>query len=121
MLDLADQEIADAYEQHAPEMLMTWCFRLKKERDRYREIANRAKDIDGEMEALCLKCLNAQPKYGMSEGVCVDCQMHDAEVEKLKRIVKELVTAMEQYEMDVDESPPYKHRELMRRAREVLE
>ena len=46
MLDLTDQEITDAYEQHAPEMLMTWCFKLKEERDRYREIAERAKCVE---------------------------------------------------------------------------
>ena len=34
--------------------------------------------------------------------------------------LKELVAAMHQYGMDVDEDPPYKHREMMQRAEETL-
>lgn len=35
--------------------------------------------------------------------------------------VKELVDAMQQYQMDVDEEAPFKHREMMARARAAIE
>ncbi|EIQ01111.1 hypothetical protein OpiT1DRAFT_05679 [Opitutaceae bacterium TAV1] len=34
--------------------------------------------------------------------------------------VSEMVKAMELYEMEVEESPPYKHRQMMARARALL-
>ena len=38
----------------------------------------------------------------------------------LREIVTELVAAMREYEMDVDEDPPYLHRQMMERASAVI-
>ena len=43
------------------------------------------------------------------------------EIELLKASLRELIQAMRRYEMDVDESPPYEHREMIRRAEELLQ
>lgn len=38
-----------------------------------------------------------------------------------RELLRELAQVMADYEMEVDEPPPYRHRELMRRARALLE
>lgn len=40
--------------------------------------------------------------------------------EDLEKILSDLIEAMHQYQMDVEEDPPYKHRVMMDRARQAL-
>lgn len=40
--------------------------------------------------------------------------------DRLKVSLEELVSAMEKYEMDVDEEPPHEYRGMMQRARKAL-
>ncbi len=43
-----------------------------------------------------------------------------AEVDRLRAHVEELIAAMGRYEMDVDEEPPFKHRDMIARAQATL-
>lgn len=41
-------------------------------------------------------------------------------VPEMVKALEEMLLAMHEYDMDVDEEPPYKHREMMKRARAAL-
>ena len=45
----------------------------------------------------------------------------EAEIARLRKALEELIKAMNDYEMEVDEPAPYKHREMMKRAKAALE
>jgi len=73
-------------------------------------------DMAMQVESICEICKNADKYRKQAEQL-------QAELDKQKKIIEEMLQAMKNYEMDVSDEdfpPPYKHKEMMKRAEQAL-
>ena len=60
-------------------------------------------------------------RRGERNAIAQSARNHDdANAEQLRCMVRELIDAMRAYEMDIDEPPPMKHRDMISRAEMLL-
>jgi len=98
---LLQKHIRECPEHPLPKALAE-CEKLRKERDRYHEIAKRAHEIEDDTEDVCFVCCEPRPSYPFVDGICELCQRHKNGIERLSAECNKMRTALEEaYELSI--------------------